>query len=52
MSQYAAIDIGSNSIRMLAAEVDANGKPFAYLPRLTPKDVYFLYNPDNYYRMR
>lgn len=33
-------------------EVDANGKPFAYLPRLTPKDVYFLYNPDGYYRMR
>ncbi len=33
-------------------EVDANGKPFSYLPRLTPKDVYFLYNPDNYYRMR
>ena len=26
MSQYAAIDIGSNSIRMLAAEVDAAGK--------------------------
>ena len=26
MSQYAAIDIGSNSIRMLAAEVDAHGK--------------------------
>jgi exopolyphosphatase/guanosine-5'-triphosphate,3'-diphosphate pyrophosphatase len=26
MSRYAAIDIGSNSIRMLAAEVDANGK--------------------------
>ena len=25
MSQYAAIDIGSNSIRMLAAEVDARG---------------------------
>ena len=33
-------------------EVDANGKPFSYLPRLTPKDVYFLYNPDNYFRMR
>jgi ATP-dependent Clp protease protease subunit len=33
-------------------EVDATGKPFSYLPRLTPKDVYFLYNPDNYYRMR
>lgn len=36
----------------LKEEVDANGKPFAYLPRLTPKDVYFLYNPDGYYRMR
>jgi len=33
-------------------EIDANGKPFTYLPRLTPKDVYFLYNPDGYYRMR
>ena len=33
-------------------EVDPTGKPFSYLPRLTPKDVYFLYNPDNYYRMR
>ncbi len=33
-------------------QVDSNGKPFAYLPRLTPKDVYFLYNPDGYYRMR
>ncbi|WP_367872433.1 ATP-dependent Clp protease proteolytic subunit [Luteolibacter sp. Populi] len=36
----------------LKEEVDANGKPFSYLPRLTPKDVYFLYNPDSYYRMR
>jgi ATP-dependent Clp protease protease subunit len=36
----------------LKEEVDSNGKPFAYLPRLTPKDVYFLYNPDGYYRMR
>lgn len=33
-------------------ELDANGKPFSYLPRLTPKDVYFLYNPDGYYRLR
>ena len=33
-------------------ELDSNGKPFSYLPRLTPKDVYFLYNPDGYYRMR
>ncbi|TAE77458.1 MAG: peptidase S14 [Verrucomicrobia bacterium] len=36
----------------LQEEIDANGKPFAYLPRLTPKDVYFLYNPDGYYRLR
>jgi ATP-dependent Clp protease, protease subunit len=36
----------------LKEEVDASGKPFSYLPRLTPKDVYFLYNPDNYFRMR
>jgi ATP-dependent Clp protease protease subunit len=33
-------------------EVDPEGKVFSYLPRLNPKDVYFLYNPDGYYRMR
>lgn len=36
----------------LQEEVDADGKPFAFLPRLNPKDVYFLYNPDGYYRTR
>lgn len=36
----------------LVEELDANGKPFSWLPRLDPKDVYFLYNPDGYYRMR
>lgn len=36
----------------LAEEVDGDGKVFTYLPRLNPKDVYFLYNPDSYYRMR
>lgn len=36
----------------ITEQLDADGKPFAYLPRLTPKDVYFLYNPDGYYRMR
>lgn len=35
-----------------AEEVDSDGKVFTYLPRLNPKDVYFLYNPDGYYRMR
>lgn len=32
--------------------IDATGKPFAWLPRLNPKDVYFIYNSDGYYRMR
>jgi ATP-dependent Clp protease, protease subunit len=36
----------------LAEEIDSNGKPFAWLPRLDPKDVYFIYNPDGYYRLR
>ena len=36
----------------LTEELDANGKPFVWLPRLEPKDVYFIYNPDGYYRMR
>ena len=36
----------------LVEEVDQEGRPFAWLPRLNPKDVYFLYNPDGYYRLR
>lgn len=32
--------------------VDENGRPIMYLPRLNPKDVYFLYNPDGYYQLR
>lgn len=36
----------------LVEEIDQDGKVFSYLPRLNPKDVYFLYNPDGYYRMR
>jgi transcriptional antiterminator NusG len=36
----------------IVEEIDPDGKPFTYLPRLNPKDVYFLYNPDGYYRMR
>ena len=36
----------------LVEEIDPDGKVFTYLPRLNPKDVYFLYNPDGYYRMR
>lgn len=36
----------------LKEEIDADGKPHAWLPRLNPMDCYFLYNPDGYYRMR
>lgn len=36
----------------LTEEIDTDGRPFVWLPRLDPKDVYFLYNPDGYYRMR
>ncbi len=33
-------------------EIDSSGKPFVWLPRLNPQDVYFVHNPDGYYRMR
>jgi ATP-dependent Clp protease, protease subunit len=36
----------------LAENIDTNGKPFVWLPRLNPKDVYFIYNADGYYRTR
>ncbi len=36
----------------LKEEIDADGKPHAWLPRLNPMDCYFLYNPDGYYRTR
>jgi ATP-dependent Clp protease protease subunit len=36
----------------LIESTDEKGKPCMYLPRLTPKDCYFLYNKDGYYRMR
>lgn len=31
-------------------ETDANGRTFVRLPRLSPVDFYYLYNPDHYYR--
>jgi ATP-dependent Clp protease protease subunit len=30
----------------------AEGRMVMYLPRLSPKDPYFIYNPDNYYQVR
>ncbi len=38
--------------KMLVEQVDAEGRPFVWLPRLSPKDVYFIYNSDGYYRAR
>lgn len=32
--------------------IDDEGRPVMYLPRINSKDVYFLYNPDGYYRVR
>jgi ATP-dependent Clp protease protease subunit len=34
----------------LSEKVDAQGQRYVELPALRPKDFYFLYNPDNYYR--
>lgn len=42
----------STSYHGLTETTDTKGKPCMYLPRLTPKDCYFLYNNDGYYRMR
>jgi len=36
----------------LEEQIDENGKPFVWLPRLVPFDHYYLYNPDSYYRLR
>lgn len=36
----------------MTEELDENGRPVLYLPRINPRDYYFLYNPDNYYRVR
>lgn len=36
---------------VLQESVDANGHRYVLLPRLNPVDCYYLYNPDNYYRL-
>src|SRR5208282_4583198 len=35
----------------LPESVDATGHRYVLLPRLDPVDCYYLYNPDNYYRL-
>jgi ATP-dependent Clp protease protease subunit len=42
----------ATKVTALAEEIDLSGKPFVWLPRLTPKDVYFIHNSDDYYRTR
>ncbi|RTZ62853.1 MAG: peptidase S14 [Aquificaceae bacterium] len=37
---------------IVAESHDKTGRPVMYLPRLSPKDMYFLYNPDKYYQLR
>jgi ATP-dependent Clp protease protease subunit len=36
----------------LTEQIDSEGKPFVWLPRLDPHDAYFINNSDGYYRMR
>lgn len=33
-------------------KVDEKGQPYVLLPRINPLDVYWIYNPDGYYRAR
>jgi len=36
---------------ILPEHVDAGGQRYVLLPRLDPVDCYYLFNPDNYYRL-
>lgn len=36
----------------LEEQIDEEGRVFTWLPRLDPTDVWFLHNPDGYYRAR
>ncbi len=40
-----------DAVAYLAEVLDDKGRPCMYLPRPNPKDVYYLYNPDGYYRL-
>jgi ATP-dependent Clp protease protease subunit len=46
-----ATESATKTTSELQTGVDDDGRPYAVLPRINPKDVYFLYNPDGYYRM-
>ena len=36
----------------LSENLDKDGNPCLFLPRLNPHDAYFLHNPDGYYRVK
>jgi ATP-dependent Clp protease protease subunit len=36
----------------LNEQLDEEGRPFIWLPRIDPTDVWFLHNPDGYFRAR
>ena len=40
----------SAAIPYLTEGIDEKGRPCMFLPRPNPKDVYYLFNPDGYYR--
>lgn len=41
---------GSAPVTELKAQMDEKGRPYMSLPRLNPRDCYWLYNPDGYFR--
>ena len=41
----------ANHAPVLPEHVDASGQRYVLLPRLAPVDCYYLFNPDNYYRL-
>jgi ATP-dependent Clp protease, protease subunit len=43
--------VQANTPPVLPERVDVLGHPYVQLPRLEPVDCYYLYDPDNYYRL-
>ena len=41
----------SAAIPYMTEGIDEKGRPCMFLPRPNPKDVYYMFNPDGYYRM-
>jgi ATP-dependent Clp protease protease subunit len=41
----------SAPIPYMTEGIDEKGRPCMFLPRPNPKDVYYLFNPDGYYRL-